>query len=255
MRANVVEAHRRDAEGAADHWWFAGRRRIIDRLLDRWIHLPDGARLLDLGPGYGVHTAALSNRGTLVALDLDTESLLACRARGAHHLVTADATAPPFIADSFDLVTALDVLEHLDDYVSALRECHRVLKPGGHLLLTVPALRLLWGRQDIVAEHRRRYTKNQLATIVETAGFEVRRLSYFNFFLFAPVLLVRLLMRPFSSRTAVRSDFDVPAPLGLNHVLTRVFAAEGRILQRFNLPIGVSLICLARPRAGAMSQM
>ena len=130
-----------------------------------------------------------------------------------------------------------------------LRECHRVLKPSGWLLLSVPALRLLWGRQDVLSEHRRRYRRRELRDRVSAAGFEVKRLTYFNTLLFPPILVVRLLMRPLLGRTVRngRSDFSFPLPPGLNGLLHRLFAAEAGWLVRHDLPIGVSLLCLARP--------
>lgn len=245
MKATVHADYKR----AAAHWWVTARREIFGRLLDRHAGVPDDARIADLGPGHGVNLPLFENRGNLCVLDSDVGSLVSCRDAGVAAAVRADATRLPFADGSLHLVTALDVIEHLDDDGLALRECHRVLRPDGKLLLSVPALQILWGRQDVLSEHRRRYGKRQLRECVAAAGFEIKRLSYFNTLLFPPIFLVRLLMRPFLSRATQdgRSDFAFPLPPGLNGLLHGLFASEGRWLVHKNLPIGVSLLCLAVP--------
>lgn len=249
----MKSALRRDYEKAASpgqsHWWVRARQDIFARLLDDLVPLPEDATILDVGPGYGVNIPVLEKRGRLCALDTDIHSLLSCRALGAPDVVLGDAERLPVADRAVHLVTALDVIEHLDDDRAALGEFRRVLRPDGWLLLTVPALRILWGRQDVVSEHRRRYHRRQLQDLLTAAGFEPLRLTYFNTLLFPPVLLVRLLMRPFLSRTQEhgRSDFGFPLPLGLGHLLGRLFASEARWLVRHDLPVGVSLLCLARP--------
>lgn len=231
-----------------DHWWFRARRSILSGLLDASVPLGAGARVLDLGPGSGVNLPILRERGRVCVLDMSRFSLDSCRALGAAALVQGDATVPPFRDESFDLVCALDVLEHLRDDARALRECRRVLRRDGRLFVSVPALGVLWGRQDVLSDHHRRYTRGQLQRRLVEAGFEIERLSYFNSILFAPILGVRLCMRPFL-RWTVRggSDLAVRLPLGLDGLLYRLFAMEGPWLRRRDLPLGVSLLALARP--------
>lgn len=242
MRSHVREAYERAGD---EHWWFQGRRRILAGLLEGW-QPPIAGRILDVGPGYGVNTAVLARHGPVTAVDLDPVSLAACVARGAHDTVLADATDPPFGDATFDLVAGLDVLEHLDDDAGALGEWHRILHDDGRLLVTVPAFPCLWGRQDVLAEHRRRYGKRQLRNLLEGNGFRVERLSFFNTLLFPPIAMARLAMRPFLDDAPGRSDLDVPAPFGLNGGLARLFGCEAHVLRRVNLPIGVSLVALAR---------
>jgi SAM-dependent methyltransferase len=161
--------------------------------------------------------------------------------------VRADATVPPFAARTFDLVCALDVLEHLADDRAALGAIHHVLKPGGALLLSVPALRVLWGRQDVLAGHHRRYRRHELRERVLAAGFAIERLAWFNTWMFLPILAVRLAMRPFLRSTGhgTRSDFAVGSGW-LDRPLGAVFGSEAGLVARGVLPIGVSLLCLAR---------
>ena len=243
MHEAVHSAHRT----RADHWWFRARRRIFAALLDRCAKLPNKARILDVGPGSGVNLPLLTARGDVTVLDRDPSSAAACRSQGTS-AVLGDAQYLPCGNDSFDLACALDVLEHLDEDRAALRELWRVLAPGGTLLLSVPAWQILWGRQDVLSHHKRRYRRAALETLLVEAGFEIERLTYFNFLLAPPILALRFLGRPFlkSSVRRGKSDFDVPAPLGLDVLLERAFAWEARWVPRRNLPFGVSLLVLAR---------
>lgn len=149
----------------------------------------------------------------------------------------------PYADNSFDLVTALDVVEHLDDDVAALNEMRRVLRPGGRALLFVPAFMFLWGVQDDVSHHRRRYTRRGLQRAVRHAGFEVERVTYANISFFAPILLGRLLMRASGVRPASENNINVAA---LNGVLGRVLGTESSLLRHVNFPFGVSALCVAR---------
>ena len=242
MKQTVREDYREAAAARTAHWWVRGRRDIFGRMLDELVSLPEHARILDIGPGYGVNVPLFQDRGRLCVLDADGASLDSCRALGVGDVVLGDAERLPFADARMDLVSALDVIEHLDDDTAALRECCRVLRPSGWLLLTVPARSILWGRQDVLSEHRRRYGRHQLRERLEAAGFAVRRLTFFNTLLFPPILLVRLLMRPLLLRKVQngRSDFGFPLPFGLNGLLHRMFAAEASWLVRRNLPVGVS---------------
>jgi len=249
VKSALRDDYHRAATARHGHWWVRGRHDIFARLLDKLVSLPEGGRILDVGPGYGVNIPLLRERGRLCVLDTDASSLDSCRTLGATDLVRGDANRLPLADASVHLVSALDVIEHLDDDLEALREFRRVLQTSGWLLLTVPALGILWGRQDVLSEHRRRYRRHQLREQLAAAGFEVARLTYFNTLLFPPILAVRLLMRPLLGRAvrSGRSDFGFPLPLGLNGLLHRLFAAEAGWLVRHDLPVGVSLLCLARP--------
>jgi SAM-dependent methyltransferase len=163
-----------------------------------------------------------------------------------------EAASLPFEDGSFDLVTALDVIEHLDDDVAALREMRRVLRPGGHLLVTVPAHQFMWGDQDEVNMHKRRYVAAQLRERLTEAGFDVLRLSYMNALMFAPIAVVRFLRRlqhRVRPQTTNESDFRYPAPRPVNFLLGLLFGLEAPIVRRINIPIGVSIVALAQSGA------
>jgi SAM-dependent methyltransferase len=153
------------------------------------------------------------------------------------------AESLPYEDESFDLVTGLDVVEHLDDDVAGLREMRRVLRPGGRALIFVPAFMFLWGVQDDVSNHRRRYTLATIRKSMEAAGLRLDRASYANLTFFAPILAGRLLMRLTGLRPASENNINVSA---LNGVLGKLFGAERWWLRRMNFPFGVSAICVAR---------
>lgn len=240
------EAYRIEREVTADHWWFHGRRVILARLLDG-LRLPPAARILDVGCGTGANTPILARYGTVVGVDMAAAALRDAPGERERLPIRALIHRLPVADGCFDLVTGFDVLEHLDDDLAAAAEMRRVLAPGGQALVFVPALPVLWGLQDEISEHRRRYTARSLRRTLEGAGFRIRRLSYFNTALFPVVLAGRLAMRTGLWRPAVQSENELTGPL-LNRVLGTVFAAEAPLLEHVGFPVGVSLLAIASPR-------
>jgi SAM-dependent methyltransferase len=231
------------------HWWFRGRRRILAAALDRCGVRPGS--ILDVGCGAGANLESLGDRrpdAARVGVDVEREPVRACRARGVALVCQADALQLPFASACFDLVAALDSLEHFEDDVAALRELHRVCRPGGTLLATVPAFPALWGSVDELGHHHRRYQRRELLARVRAAGFEVVLDRYMNFWLFPAVAAVRLLSRLAPRRRdagSVRSDFDWGRSGPLAFVLERILGAEAGLLG-VRFPFGVSLLCVAR---------
>ena len=229
------------------HWWFAGRRRILESFCERIIadlNIKDRPpRILDVGCGTGANLEMLSRFGEAEGVDVSADALAFCHARGIERVRQGAAEKLPFEDGSFDLVTALDVVEHLDDDAAGLREMRRVLRPEGRALLFVPAFMFLWGVQDDISHHRRRYRLPQLLQTVRAAGFEIERATYANITFFAPILLGRALMRATGLRPASENNITISS---LNGVLGRVLGAESKVLSRLNLPFGVSAICVAK---------
>src|SRR5436853_1031794 len=179
------------------HWWFVGRRRIIERFVaaacrDLGKLKP---RILDVGCGTGANLQMLAQHGAAEGVDVSPEALEFCRARELSKVKLGPAEALPFEDASFDLVTGLDVVEHLDDDVAGLNEIRRVLRPGGRALLFVPAFMFLWGVQDDISHHRRRYTRAELTRAIKRAGLTVERSTYANISFFLPTLIGRVFMR------------------------------------------------------------
>jgi SAM-dependent methyltransferase len=233
------------------HWWFVGRRRILLQLLDRYVGRShqDERRILDVGCGTGTMLAYLASYGKAQGVDVDEEAVGYCHERGLVDVQLGAAETLPFEDGSFDLVTALDVIEHLDDDAAALREMRRVLRPGGQVLVTVPAHRFMWGDQDEVNMHKRRYVAVEIRDRLTANGFDVLRLSYMNAFMFAPIAAVRLLRRlqhHLRPGTTPESDFRFPAPRPFNFLLALIFGAEAPIIRRVSIPVGVSIVALAQ---------
>lgn len=230
------------------HWWFVARRRIFLSLLDRY--LKDGSatprRILDVGCGTGTMLTYLARYGVAEGIDMDEDAIQYCHQRGLTRVSQAGADRLPFADGTFGLVTALDVIEHIDDDRAALREVLRVLSPGGSFLVAVPAYRFLWGRQDDINLHKRRYLARELRERLASTGFEVVRLSYINAVLFPAIAAVRLVRHLLPEPENVKSDFTFPAPRPLNFLLGHVFGAERFVVKRFDIPFGVSIIALAR---------
>jgi SAM-dependent methyltransferase len=227
------------------HWWYAGRRRIIASFLEQICRDLETPRphILDVGCGTGANLELLTEFGDVEGVDISPDALAFCRERGFSNVRHGAAEKLPFADGSFDVVTALDVIEHLDDDLGSLKEIHRVLRPGGRVLLFVPAFMFLWGVQDDVSNHRRRYRLKSLQKVVRAAGLEVERATYANLTFFAPILFVRTFMRVARLRPPSEFKINVPA---FNGVLGRIFGAERFWLRRMNFPFGVSALCVAR---------
>jgi SAM-dependent methyltransferase len=233
-----------------DHWWFVGRRRIVMSVLRSFLPRDRGTpALLDLGCGTGGMLRAFRELGEATGMDSSSFAIERARERSGCRVERGMLPEPiPFEPMSFDVVTALDVIEHVDDDRAALGAIHRLLRSGGLFVCTVPAFPFLWSGHDEVNHHRRRYRRRELRRKLEEAGFRIRKLTYFNVALFLPIVLVRLAGR-LAGRT--RSDLEVPAP-GLNGALSAIFGAERHLLRVMSMPFGVSLlaVCEKAPSSG-----
>lgn len=225
------------------HWWYRTRRNILDSLLAKVPLDPARARILDVGCGTGGSSLVLSRYGSVTGLDLSYSSFADSPERPYTHRVVGSAEVIPFADESFDVVAALDVLEHLDDDVAGARELRRIIKPGGVAVIFVPAFQILWGYNDDFSHHRRRYTQATLRATLEGAGFRVDNLGYFNMILFLPLLAARLAERVAPEQ--LRKLEYQESPSAMNEVLARLFQLELPLLKRRPLPLGTSAFCLA----------
>lgn len=232
------------------HWWFTGRRAVIREVLRR--QLPAGhRRVLDVGCGTGGMLVMLRDFGEVEGIDASDDALAFARTRVGPDVPLSRGQLPDGIPEGkkWDLITAFDVIEHIDDPVTSLHAVRRALTPDGHLVVTVPAYQFLWSRHDELNHHRRRYTLPLLREHLEAGGFRVTWSSYFNSFLFPPIAAVRLSQKLMPSRDT-GSDFTEAGPT-VNRVLDFVFSSERFVVSRGRFPFGVSILAVARPNPGA----
>ena len=228
------------------HWWYRGRRAVLDAVLDG-LALAPGARILDAGCGSGRNMVELARRGTVTGVELASQSLELARERDVGTVLPGSLDEPLALADAaFDLAVALDVLEHVRDDDRALRELARVIAPGGRLLVTVPQYDWLWGEHDALAHHHRRYTRSLLLGRAATAGLHAERLTSFNTFLLPAIATARFAQRA-RRRAAPSSDLGRTPQGAVNGALERVIRAEAALIRRGrDLPAGVSLLAVLR---------
>jgi SAM-dependent methyltransferase len=225
------------------HWWFRGRQRIIDAILKTKLNgkLSQAVLSVGCGPSDGLEWLfpATSPGGMVVGLDAD--KVHSYQKLEKLHFVTGLLGQAPLADNSFDLVLALDVLEHIEDDVAALKDALRLLRKGGLLLVTVPALPMLWGGQDVVSHHQRRYTRRSLATLFNNAGISGYEINYFNTLLFPLAASVRLASRALGINQA-DNELRYSRPGFTNNLLARIFGIESALITRTRMPIGVSLV-------------
>ena len=233
------------------YWWYVARRILAEELLSSETNGRKSVRILDVGCGTGANMCAFERQGTTTGVDTSIEALTFCRTRGLQRLVLSAVEKLPFDDQTFHVVTALDVLEHTDDDLHALREIQRVCHKDGLLLVTVPAYGFLWSEHDEALKHRRRYAAHELRNKLTITGFEVVRTSYFITSLFFPVLLIRIWQGIFKHATHPKTSLYVP-PSWINASLIGLLGLERKLFRWINLPFGVSIVALARPMQQSM---
>lgn len=227
------------------HWYFLGMKRIMISILDMVYKGKSNLKILDAGAGTGWFTETLSKYGDVTALDISEEALRFCRERGIKNIIQADVAKIPAFDNTFDLIICSEVLYHkyVKDDLVVLKEFYRVLKPGGRLLVKVPAHSYLWGVHDTVNLTRQRYEPQDLERIFLNSGFVIERMTYANFFLFPIVYLKRKMEK----KTINAEESDIKKTLApVNFILLTILRVEAFLLKFINLPQGSSLICLGR---------
>jgi len=224
----------------ATHPWFLGRRHMIIRLLrgtDR------NQKILEIGcsAGYLLEILKKYSFQNLFGIDISREAVELCRKKGIDQVFQMDAADPKFSNNEFDLIIASDILEHMPDDVAAMKKWYKILKPGGKLIVFTPAFNFLWTEHDEINHHFSRYTKKKLSEIFRVTGFATLRISYWNFILFFPTVVIR-----FFHRVLVKKRHKTHDHLYRMNSLARVLFLgllqfENLLLEFINFPIGVSV--------------
>ena len=234
-----------DARLEQQHWWYVGRRKLFSELI-RTLAIGTDQEVLDVGTSSGTNLRLLRELGftRVTGLDASEEAIRFCEEKGLGPVRRGDIGAMPFEDHSFSMVLATDIIEHVDDDAAALREVRRVLRPGAPALVTVPAFPSLWGFQDDVSLHKRRYRMGALLDAISAAGLRPEQHFHFNYLLFGPIWTARRLMRLWRP-SSLKSESEVGGPL-TNRLLSTIFDFDVRTAPRFKPPFGVSALVVAR---------
>ncbi len=226
------------------HWWWEGRRRLIKTL----IRPISPKRILDIGCGTGETIAFLQreySKAKVFGVDSSDKAVRYSRSRKLRNISKADANKLPFKNNYFDVVLFLDVLEHIKDDLKAVREAKRVLKNNGIIIVTSPALSFIWSKHDVNQGHFRRYSKETICELASDADLKIKFVSYFNFFLSPPIILLRMLSNIGPLKFLANYDrginYDIAFNNLVNTILKKIFLSEASLLEHIRFPFGISI--------------
>lgn len=231
------------------HWWYLGMQHIVDSMIKKYLDLSRSYRILDAGCGTGGMMQYLRRFGPVAGVDIADEALDHCKHRHLSRIARGSVEHLPFSSNSFDLLVSFDVIYHraVSNDNLALSEFHRVLSPGGLMVLRVPAYNWLRGSHDVAVHTSRRYSRVELGRNLAGAGFTIQKITYANCFLFPVAALKRLFE---GSQRSLRPDLDLPSP-AVNRMLLAVLSLESALLRAVSLPWGLSVLAVAKKTANS----
>ena len=230
----------------SSHWWFVARRKIIQRAINN-LDLPRNIRILDAGCGNGDNLSLLSTFGDLVAFEKNEYALKTAKSKKIGEIYKAELPdkLPNAIKTNFDLIVLLDVLEHIDDDSKSLTTVRKLMNNKGIILITVPAFQWLWSEHDVIHHHKRRYSKSELREKLDSSGFRIKYISYFNTLLFPFALVERIGQKIFSPSNP--EILELPNNK-INFLLEKIFSLEAIFMNKISLPFGLSLVAIAEKK-------
>ena len=246
-----------------DYWWFRGRRDIQYQLLKDEVRgcstllgTPSraqastllGTSILDIGCAGGHLMRMLQEKGftDITGIDISQKALDQSREKDIEKVYLRDASQTGFPDESFDVIVSGDILEHIKDDRKAITEWKRVLRKNGRLIIFVPAHSFLWSGHDETCNHFRRYSRGSLERILKGAGLKIEKMSYWNFSMFFPVFVMRMAKRLLGIKGMSGDDDFIRLGPALNSILKKLLISENRVLRHMDLPMGVSVLAVAR---------
>jgi len=227
-----------------DHFWFVAKRKYLSVVLDKYFS--QGGKMLDVGCGTGAVMEFLKSRGEVEGVDMSETALNYCRQKNLK-VEKGLANEMPYSQNTFDAVFALDVLEHLDNPVGAVKEASRVLKDGGLFFATVPAHQWLWSPHDVSMHHKKRYAKQDFAQLF-AGEFDILALSWIHAFILLPAMAVRLIRNLLNNKSN-SSDVKESSAV-INKIMSLLYFIEISIFKVFySLPFGLSLLVVAKKKS------
>lgn len=233
-----------------NHWWFIGTRNILFNIIDEFIRKDKKIKILDIGCGTGIVMKRLGRYGEAFGVDISNEAISFCKKRRIKNIINSDAKKLPFENNNFDLVTSFDVLEHVDKPAIALKEIYRTLNVNGIAIISVPAYKFLWSSHDEALHHVTRFNIRGLKELILLNNFKILKISYFNFFLFPIIALVRLtknIYQRIKVKNIKQTDLKKTSIL-FNKFFISILNLESKILKIINFPFGVSIFAIIRKK-------
>ncbi len=239
------EAYNKTFKFEESYWWFKGRRKIVFDSVKRLTSNIKGKVLLDNGCGTGITLKEIEDFDLKLGIDHSAEALDYSKRRNCRNLICGEVYQLPLKDSSVNCILLLDVLEHLNKEKTTLSEIFRVSNKGGVVVVTVPAYQFLWSGEDETSLHKRRYVKTRLIKLMESAGFRIEKISYFNSFLMPLIYTMILFNKVFNKKAMQKSDLK-KIPNVLNFILEKILYFESLLLKIIDFPFGMSLICISK---------
>ena len=226
-------------------WWHEGRRKIVCHMIKNLLINKKDPKILDVGCGSGGTSIYFREFGTVIGTDFSISALRFAYQKGLQNVFRSTLNDLPLQNEIFDTITALDVIEHIQNDSNVLLKLKSLLKPGGFIVITVPAFQFLWSGHDIALSHFRRYNISTLSKTLNKSGFKITRISYFFAFIFPLFVIYRILTKFKTSKKDPKTT-NIIFPEIINNLFKKIMSLESILLKRINFPFGISIICIAK---------